>query len=839
MRILKTNALLRLYNSYVVDSPQPANISYMWNFGVRPARLSGYLTLSPSYYIFLTVVIFTLLLYIPQYITEIEANNFFDRVADIQRIKKDMLPYLVVDFSGILYGEVNELVTYCCHLFQGQYLKQNISVLIELSVWQGPICQLLSENSTALQDSKLIITIMKCASTYKVLDFKRTKNATGGSNRLWYENITRGRRYHSSPVRETKDTSQNSVFKSSSNLEPNLALIETKPKIKKAVDNNAILIDLHNKIQEFKQNHQKIFNLSSIFTDPHYLISCYNQIKGKPGNMSPGINNETLDGIDLNWFYNIASDLKSGKFKFTPTRQVLIPKSIPGKLRPLAIGSPREKIVQKALERILSAIWEPKFSSRSHGFRPGKSVHTALLPLYLVGRNYSWVIQGDIKNCFDMIPHKTIMDRLSKQIGDQKFLVLIQKFLTAGVKLESGIISKKDKGVPQGGILSPILANIVLDEFDKFVEKTKQNFEKGKKRSSNPEYNSIRHLRNKAKTLIERRQYLAKLRTIPIGNPLDPNFKRLEYIRYADDFVILIEGNKNDAINVKNIAREFLFAHCGLTLNPDKTIISNLSDNNFSFLGAEIHKLKKESTHLIRTRNTYGTIRRRPHTRLLIKAPLEKILLELKKNKYIRKNSQYKYVAMAYTKITNLSHYEIITFFNSKINGLLNFYSFASNLNRLRYVIYLFQMSCAYTLARKYKLNNFTKAFSEFGKKLTCPKTGLGLCLPDTMKVKHKFNKNSTLEFTDMVKQTWSAKLTEDTFDKSCALCGTTYKIEMHHLRSVKNIRTRMRTGNSTYDKWIGATVRKQIPLCKYHHNLYHSGQLTATDLREISKYSK
>jgi hypothetical protein len=109
----------------------------------------------------------------------------------------------------------------------------------------------------------------------------------------------RGRRYHSSLVGETKDTSQNSVFKGLSDLEPKLALKKTKPKTTKAVKNNAILIDLHNKIQESKKHHQKIFNLSSIFTDPHFLISCYNQIKGKSGIMSPGISKETLDGINL------------------------------------------------------------------------------------------------------------------------------------------------------------------------------------------------------------------------------------------------------------------------------------------------------------------------------------------------------------------------------------------------------------------------------------------------------------------------------------------------------------------------------------------------------------
>lgn len=380
-----------------------------------------------------------------------------------------------------------------------------------------------------------------------------------------------------------------------------------------------------------------------------------------------------------------------------------------------------------------------------------------------------------------MIPHKIIMDKLSKQIGDPRCIELIKKFLTAGVKSESGIITKTDKGVPQGGILSPILANIVLDEFDKFIEKTILKFEKGKKRISNPEYHKIKHLRKKATTLIERKQYLAKLRTIPMGNPFDPNFKRMKYIRYADDFVILIEGNKNDAINIKNIAREFLFSHCGLTLNPEKTIIRNLSDNKFSFLGADICKLKKQATYPSKTRNASGIIRKRPPSRLLIKAPLERILLELKKNGFIRKNRQNKYLPMAYTQIMNLSHYEIITFFNSKINGLLNFYSFASNLNRLRYVLFLLQMSCAYTLARKCKLNNYSKAFSKFGKRLTCPKTGVGLALPETMKVKHPLNNNSNFNFTDMIRHTRSAKLTEDTFDKKCVLFGTTNKIEMHH----------------------------------------------------------
>nr|WUR10624.1 hypothetical protein [Elmerina hispida] len=326
-----------------------------------------------------------------------------------------------------------------------------------------------------------------------------------------------------------------------------------------------------------------------------------------------------------------------------------------------------------------------------------------------------------------MIPHEVIMKRISKKIGDPRFLELIKKYLKAGSKSKTGKLINSDVGTPQGGILSPILANIVLNEFDSFVEKLIGKFETGIKRKANPEYSKIRYEMNKL-PLDKRLPLKLKLRTIPQGLPKDPDLKRMMFIRYADDFVILIEGSHDEAVYYRNLVKSFLLQNCGLTLNLDKTLITNLSDNKFQFLGAEIVKLKTNISFVHKIQDSLGRkSKRRGYPRLLIKAPIENILGSLKKNGFIRQDSLGKYHPIAYTKLTNLSHYEIITFFNSKINGLINFYSFASNYNRLRYILYFFQMSCAYTLARKYKFNNFAKSFSVFGKRLKDPETDIQL----------------------------------------------------------------------------------------------------------------
>jgi Type II intron maturase len=365
-----------------------------------------------------------------------------------------------------------------------------------------------------------------------------------------------------------------------------------------------------------------------------------------------------------------------------------------------------------------------------------------------------------------MIPHDIILQRVSQKIGDPRFLELIRKYLKAASTTKTGKFIKSDIGIAfpnasareyaskqvRDAILSPILANIVLNEFDHYVESLINNFEKGASRKHNPAYQQIKHQMNKL-PLNERLPLKLNLRTIPYEIAKYPKFKRMMFIRYGSEFVILIEGSHDEAIYFRNLIKSFLLPNCGLTLNLDKTLITNLSDNKIFFLGAQLIKLQANPSFVHKVQDSLGrNSKRRGNPRLLIKAPLENILESIKKNGFIRQDRLGNHHPVAYTKITNLSHYEIITFYNSKINGLLNFFSFASNYNRLRFVLYLLQMSCAYTLARKYKLNNFTKSFSQFGKRLKDPETDVQLSLPDTMKVRHDYKEKINVpKFTDVI----------------------------------------------------------------------------------------
>lgn len=368
--------------------------------------------------------------------------------------------------------------------------------------------------------------------------------------------LLRGRSLHTSKVIFVKGDSQKSLslISTISDIKDtdNLNSLKQSSKSTTSVSMRANL-----EINKYMRKNNQYNGLINIIADPTFLWACYDSIKSKPGNMTRGITSETLDGIKEKWFQKVSQDLKSGKFVFKPARRVMIPK--PGKTenRPLGIGNPRDKIIQKALAIILEAIWEKEFLESSYGFRPGKSLHQALYKLHRNGSNYQWVIQGDISKCFDSIPHNIMKELIGRKVQCQKTLQLINKSLSAGfIEPETNIHLKPKTGTPQGSILSPILSNIVLHELDLFMDKVSTKFNQGKTRTRNPDYNSIQSkiqwiTKSKAgsselKELLKQRRKLAS--TIAI----DPNFKRLMYIRYADDFVVLITGSKNEAKLIKN-----------------------------------------------------------------------------------------------------------------------------------------------------------------------------------------------------------------------------------------------------------------------------------------------
>lgn len=266
------------------------------------------------------------------------------------------------------------------------------------------------------------------------------------------------------------------------------------------------------------------------------LIYSYENIKSKPGNMTPGITPETLDGISMETFVKLSRSLRDESFSFTPSRRVQIPKASGG-TRPLSVASPLDKIVQEAMRLVLEAIFEPLFNDSSHGFRPNRGCHTALKRVSQNFQPVQWVIEGDLAKFFDTISHHKLMHLIENKISDRRFTKLIWKALKAGY-FEFKTYKSNIIGTPQGSIVSPILANIFLHQLDEFVDSLKKSFDKGKKapRTKESRYFEYHILKARKEGDLNRMQKLIAERSlIPAIDFGSEDFKRLVYVRYADD----------------------------------------------------------------------------------------------------------------------------------------------------------------------------------------------------------------------------------------------------------------------------------------------------------------
>lgn len=342
-----------------------------------------------------------------------------------------------------------------------------------------------------------------------------------------------------------------------------------------------------NKNFKFDRLYRNLFN-------EDFYIKAFTKIYRNKGSGIKGIDEETADGFGLAKIRSLIDKMKDETYQPNPVRRVYIPKSN-GKTRPLGIPSFSDRVVQEACRMILEVIYEPVFSENSHGFRPERSCHTALDSIQTDFRGANWFIEGDIKGFFDNIDHHTLITILRKKIADERFIRLIWKFLKAGY-VEDWRFNKTYSGTPQGGIISPLLANIYLNELDEFVQNVlKSNFDKGdpRKRKQNTEYRKYhqRNLRLKKKIDSETNQLLRESmieeykenRRIKLNLPYyehkDENFKRMKYVRYADDFIIGVYGSKEDCIQLKKQIGEFLKNKLNLEMSEEKNIDYSLHRN--------------------------------------------------------------------------------------------------------------------------------------------------------------------------------------------------------------------------------------------------------------------
>ncbi|WP_216369009.1 reverse transcriptase/maturase family protein, partial [Dictyobacter arantiisoli] len=329
-----------------------------------------------------------------------------------------------------------------------------------------------------------------------------------------------------------------------------------------------------------------------MYKEDLYIVA-YERIKSKPGNMTPGTDEETLDGFSLETIRGVVQEMRTEQFHFKPVRTTFIPKAN-GKMRKLGIPCVRDKVVQEVIHMILEAIYDspnaPYFQETSHGFRPQRSCHTALREVRTHWTGVNWYIEGDIRACFDELDHQVLVHILRKKIQDERFLNLIRKLLKAGYMDLHG--SKKESliGPPQGGIISPILANVYLHELDEYIEEVKKIQEKGTKKRDNPAYTHLIREKNRlaAQGATKTKAFKAimkQIRATPSKMVNDPTFCRIKYLRYADDWLIGLCGSRATAEEVKELVKTFLHDHLKLTLSEEKTRITHAQTEEAFFLG--------------------------------------------------------------------------------------------------------------------------------------------------------------------------------------------------------------------------------------------------------------
>lgn len=476
-----------------------------------------------------------------------------------------------------------------------------------------------------------------------------------------------------------------------------------------------VLNSLGSKAKEENYQYKRLYR--NLYNSEFYLRA-YQNIYANAGNMTAGTDGKTIDGMSMERIGELIISLKDHSYKPNPARRIYIKKKN-GKLRPLGIPSFNDKLVQEVIRMILESIYEPTFSNRSHGFRPNRSCHTALQQLKANFTGVKWFIEGDITSFFDNIDHSVLVNILRKRIHDEYFIALIWKFLKAGY-VEDWKYNKTYSGTPQGSIISPILSNIYLNEFDKFMERYMENFKSGTVRENYKPYGQlhekIRWLKNgKIKSEIwnkmsekEKNEYLKSVKRMvnekfqmPAKNPMDNNYKRLQYVRYADDWLCGVIGSKQDAEQIKSDIKDFLRSELKLELSTEKTLITN-SKKKARFLGFDICTSDSQQSIL----NKNGVRGRYQKGRIKLYLPREKwqkklidySALEIKYN-----NGKEEFIPRERTYLINSDDLEIINQYNAEITGIYNYYRIADNVSVLGDFYYIMKYSMFKTYAAKYK----------------------------------------------------------------------------------------------------------------------------------------
>lgn len=561
--------------------------------------------------------------------------------------------------------------------------------------------------------------------------------------------------------------------------------------------------------------------------NPEFLLQAYGKIYRNNGAMTPGVTDETVDGMSLKKIQAILDDLHHERYRWTPVRRTYIPKKN-GKLRPLGMPTWSDKLLQEAIRRLLEAYYEPQFSEHSHGFRPQRGCHTALREIYFTWKGTAWFIEGDIRGCFDNLDHTVLMSILGERIHDSRFLRLIENLLKAGY-LEDRKYHGTFSGSPQGGIVSPILSNIYLDRLDRFVEQTlSPAFTRGKERKPNPEYTRLyfraRYL-NRTGREEEGRQLMKQAQQLPSRLLDDPEFRRLKYVRYADDFLLGFVGTCQEAEEIKSRLSAFLREQLKLELSEEKTLITHARSEKARFLGYELCITQDDRKHTNGRRSVNAVVNLR----------VPKSVLKAKCEPYLSDGQP-----THRSEMLGFSVFDIVARYQSVYRGIVNFYVMAHNLRDLGRLHWVMQRSLTKTLAYKLRIS-VPKVYEHLATTIETehgPRRVLEVRIERRDKppliarwggislARQLDATFSDLEPVPMINMT---ELVQRLLANECELCGSKDDVQVHHIRALKDLQKPGRSEKPLWVRVMAARHRKTLVVCHACHWAIHEGRPTKT----------
>ncbi|MFG2961589.1 reverse transcriptase domain-containing protein [Streptomyces sp. NPDC048291] len=555
--------------------------------------------------------------------------------------------------------------------------------------------------------------------------------------------------------------------------------------------------------------------------NPQLYLLAYGRIYANHGAMTPGVTSETVDGMSQRKIDRIIEAMRHERYRFRPVRRVHIPKEN-GKTRPLGLPTWSDKLVGEVVRLLLEAFYEPTFSDRSHGFRPRRGCHTALREVDHTWTGTSWFIEGDIADCFGSLDHHVLLSTLGERIHDQRFLRLVRNMLTAGY-LEDWRWGATLSGAPQGGVASPILSNIYLHKLDEFVETVLiPEYTRGKRRARNPAYLELQNLLAKARRRSDRVQARAlrqQMVSLPSADPNDPGYRRLRYIRYADDHLLGFTGPKAEAEQIKQRLGQFLRDELKLELSQEKTLLTHARTRAARFLGYEITTQHNDTKKTGRYRRVNGQI--------ALRVPRD--VIKAKCAPYTDRGKPAKKTALI-----NSSDHAIVATFGTVYRGVVQYYLLAGDVFRLHRLQWVMETSMLKTLAAKHR-SSVSKMAAKHKARIDTP-NGPRVCFEARIERKNRtplvarfggipLQRQRAAELADREpvrvdypQKELIARLLADT----CEICGSKGNVQVHHVRALADL---AHAGWQPSD-WARVMLhrrRKTVVACDICHDRIHS----------------